>query len=245
MGGGTLSAPSDGPVGPHQPLCPGCGVGVWGGSLGTRQLLAVAFGVRNKILCQSLASPRPQHDQPCGSGQGTGGCWAQAASPSTGSPTPPVHTQSFLSHGSWTRSHMCVLAHAPFTRMLHPAGCYLLTNAWCTPTLAPAAVSHPEHTQSRCTLTPGAISHLARGAHPSLVHTQSWSTLSPGAVSHLARAACPSLVHTGSHTCHTLTPGAHSPPSALPCHPQPSPRPSHPLPAPRPAQGTPGRPALT
>lgn len=181
--------------------------------MGTGQLVAVAFGVRNKY--PGSLSPLPDHSVTSsvapGEGQRAAGLGLHPPAPAPPH-SPCTHSLSSpLSHSSWTRSHTCVLAHTLFTCMLHPAGCYLLTSTWCTPTFAPVAVSHPEHTQPGAH-SPPVLSHISHvvhthswctlnpSAHSPPVHTQSWCTLTPGAISH--------VVHT--HPRCTLNLSTHS-----------------------------------
>lgn len=185
-----------------------------------------------------------------------------------------VHTQSLLfppaQHLVTPHSRVCLhtrCSHTHHTRRVHPSRCYLLTSIWCTPTLAPVAVSHPVHTHlrftllllshTRHTLGPGAHSLLllpypwctlasAALSHP--VRTPSWGTLASPAVSHVVHAhpgarrlQLPSRTRcTLARGC-TLTPHARSPLTPGPPH-APSLALFTPSPGRRPAWGAAGAP---
>lgn len=268
---------------------------LWGGcvrgsgpSLRIGQLLP--FVRWKETPCQPLASPKPQCDQPCGSssprlptqGRGTRSCWGRVCPPQllpqTSASVQPrrcsMHTQSLLfppaQHLVTPRSRVCShtrRSHTHHTRRVHPSRCYLLTSFWCTPTLAPVAVSHPVHTHPRCTLP--LLSHtrhtLGPGAHSLLLLPYPWCTLTSAAVSHTVRTqsrgtlASPAISHVvrthpgarrlqlPSRTRCTLAQGARSPPHARsPLAPGLPHAPSlalfTPSPGPRPAWGAAGAP---
>lgn len=220
----------------------------------------------------SPAAPLPP-SSPCRGEEhaaaGVGVCPPQLL-PQTPAPVQPrccsVHTQSSLfppaQHLVTPHSRVCL--HTHHARRVHPSRCYLLTSIWCTPRLAPVAVSHPVHTHPRRTLLPLSHTHgtrsvlvrirscccLTPGARSLLLLSRPRRTRSPGARSLLlpSRTWCTlTPVHAGSSCRLALdarSPTVHgSPPTHAPLSPHaPSLALFTPSPGPRPAWGAAGAP---